>query len=271
VTEPSLASLVEEHSPSGFVVDFSLVGGHEVYLDEGEEILFGRAMGRGQVSGGTDQSVSSVHGSILRTQGNWSVSSLGSRYSFAVYDIDTPSRTFVPLGAKNVPVAYARAVIAIEITEDRRHVFTVSSPGISGWAEGWRSVLRQQQSDQLDLRGLTAVAEAHRSIKATTGTGRALAWFRVLVAMCEPKLKPPFTGVSPSRADIISRLQFSKSSVSHLDDEYVPRIRKELGLNRLPSGSQFSRLVECATTIAIAQGIVTQQDLALLPRETLTD
>lgn len=242
---------------STVTADFSSCGGEIVQLSPGESLEFGRNVGRGQIQHGIDRSVSSIHGVITAGDGTWSVRSTGRLYCFTVYDNQSPSKLSMPMHTGPVFVPFSRATVAIEIAE-RRHVFGVACAGAPGWADGWTPLVKQIAEDA--GTGGTDVAARHRDMKHATKGGRELRWFHVLVALCESRLRSPYDAVCPSRAEVAKRLGVSSQ---HIDETYMPRITKELGLS-LYRPSNYLQFVEAVVTVAIGQRVVVPGDLALL-------
>jgi hypothetical protein len=221
-----------------------------VELGTGESISFGRAPGRSQIYRGQDKSVSDVHGLVTCTETNWSVTAKGSRYSFVVADVHTPSSIVVPLHAGPIAIPFAEALILIQANWN--HSFQVYAHGAPGW------VTEKSTPTQANSPNRTALAERHRGMKTHTADGRPLRWFQVLVAICEPRLKDPFYSQCPTRNQVIGRLGISGT---RLDEDYVPEIRKRLGIPSTITG--FDHFATHASIIAIAQRFVAREDLRL--------
>jgi hypothetical protein len=238
----------------GVIVDFSGVGGSTVKLLPGQTVRFGRAPGPGQIGSGSDRSVSYEHGEVRCDEHEWQVSSLGSLYSFNIYDTESSSRLLVPLGHRVLSVPFYRCVLCIEIA-DRRWPITVQSVGSRKWNP-------TNGSHFVPTNG-TRIDPIHDNMRFRTKGGRPLRWYQVLVALCEPRFLAPHKNslaIVESRIKLAERL--GMQSTDHLDSEYLPKIRDLFGLQEF-SGS-FSLLAESVSTIAVAQGLVTYSDLKII-------
>jgi hypothetical protein len=226
------------------------VDGRTTELAPGDELAFGRDPGPGQIAVG-DRRVSGRHGVIAASEGGWAVRSTASYFGFTVYDCDSPSRLCVPLGAGPVPVPFAWAVIAVEIRGDR-HLLDVRAEDTCGWAEGWAGAA----GDTAGEAGASSTIPAWAGVRWTDRSGRALRWYQVLVAMCEPRFAVPPQERIPSNGELARRLGVSQGVV---ENHYLVRLRKELGLQKFDDQSRLAAVV-----IAISQGLVTRADLAVL-------
>lgn len=244
------------------------VGATEQALGPGDQLAFGRNSGPGQVAA-DHRSVSGRHGLIDVDDRGWSVTSTGSLYSFSVYDVETPSRLYIPLGAGPVQVPFAHAVIAIEIL-DRRYVLQVDSVGAAGWANSWRSVRdhdpRRRDPEPLD-DDLNAVSTKTTRIGWSPAQfmdrkGNVRRWYQVLAAMCEPRLRVPAETREeriPTNKQLALRLGISDRTLEkHLDE-----LRQQFGFD-----TYTDQMRVAAVVIAISQGIVTIADLAVLAQAT---
>lgn len=241
----------------------------EHIVRQDESFVFGRDPGPGQITL-DDRSVSGRHGLIELAGGVWQVSSTGSLYSFSVYDTETPSRLYVPLGAGPVRVPFAHAIIAIEI-RDRRHAFEVAAaPAAAGWANGWRSVrdivhpLREDDAIGYVRTPVGAGSKTTQMVWSSSQfldrRGNVRRWYQVLVAMCEPRLRMPAERREervPSNRQIANRLGISERTLEkHLDE-----LRQHFGFDTYTDQMRIA-----AVLIATSQGIVTVADLAILDR-----
>lgn len=240
------------------------LGDRDIMVVPGDPFFFGRDPGPGQITL-DDRSVSGRHGLIESKGDGWQVSSLGSLHSFSVYDVETPSRLFVPLGAGPIRVPFARAIVAVEI-RDRRHVLAVEAPGAHGWADSWRSVRDMSHPLRKDAD------EADASVRPPSHTtelmwtpaqffdrrGNIRRWYQVLVAMCEPRLRMPAElreEKVPSNKQIARRLGISDRTLEkHLDE-----LRQHFGFDTYTDQMRMAAVV-----IAIGQRIVTVADLDIL-------
>ncbi len=245
---------------------------------------FGRNPGPGQIASNV-RAVSGDHGVVEAHEHGWSVTSTGSLYSFSVYDTESPSRLFIPLGSGPVLIPFAKGVVTIEIREFR-FAFTVAGPAAKGWANSWRSVRDVQPTD--------APVEVSQSIaqmgNQTTGDfetstirespirevtspltemvwsqshfidrrGNVRRWYQVLVALCEPRLRLPAETREervPTNRQISMRLGISESTLK----KYLDQLRDSFGFDTYTEQMRLAVVL-----IAISQGIVTVNDLSVL-------
>ena len=101
------------------VLVVTMAADRRVSLQPGEQLVFGRGPGPGQIAP-RDTAVSARHGVIEALDGRWAVHSTGRVASFNIYDCQTPSTLHVPLGAGPVPVPFNESVIAIEVEDHSR-------------------------------------------------------------------------------------------------------------------------------------------------------
>lgn len=240
------------------------IGDREVLVPHGQQFYFGRDPGPGQLT--TERSVSGRHGLVEAVENNWQVTSLGSLFSFTVYDVETPSRLFIPIGSGPVPVPFAEAIVAIEIL-DQRYVFGVSTTGVRGWADSWRSVRDMPHplhGDSRDVEPPPARSSGHttemvwRPDQFRDRRGNLRRWYQVLVAMCEPRLRLPAETREervPSNKQIANRLGISDRTLEkHLDE-----LRQNFGFDTYTDQMRIA-----AVAIALSQRLVTVSDLAIL-------
>lgn len=242
------------------------IGDRETAVDPGQSFFFGRDAGPGQITL-DDRSVSGRHGRIEALDDVWQISSLGSLYSFSVYDVETPSRLFVPIGAGPVRVPFANSIVAVEI-RDRRHVLSVRASGAPKWADSWKSVrdmvhpLRGAadvaNDPQMDARRSNTTVLVWQPEQFVDRRGNLRRWYQVLVAMCEPRLRLPAELREervPSNKQIANRLDISDRTLEkHLDE-----MRRHFGFDRYTDQMRIAVVV-----IAIGQRLVTVDDLQIL-------
>lgn len=212
------------------------------FVDPGDTFAFGRSEVLG-ILGEGDSTVSRTHGIISNYADRWEVTSTGSYFGFLIHDVESAATLEVPVGTGPIGVPFNSVVIVIPAR--KRYVLTVDAP-------------HRQPEFRPAQTGSTAATEQIVPEEACfDGKGRALRWFQVLVALCEPRLlleRGPVT--IPSDAAIRHRLGMGSSSF----DRAFARARSELGFER------YTPLVRVAMmNVAIHQGVVRPEHLALLP------
>ena len=214
--------------------------------------------------------MSGRHGFIEFVDDGWQVSSTGSVYSFSIYDIETPSRLYIPLGSGPIRVPFAQAIVAIEI-RDHRYAFEVRAPGATGWADGWRSVRDVALAPRFDAGSPALLpGNTNRTTQLMWSSeqfqdrrGKVRRWYQVLVAMCEPRLRLPAERREervPTNRQLAGRLGISDRTLEkHLDE-----LRQHFGFDTYTDQMRIA-----AVLIAISQGVVTVSDLTLLDHDAV--
>jgi hypothetical protein len=91
-------------------------------------------------------------------------------------------------------------------------------------------------------------------VRWSLANGKPYAWFRTLVALCEPALTDSHAS-TPTNAALAARQVLGTGAI----ERHISEIYQRLGLN----ADQADR--EVAVTLAIRQGLVTRADLQMLP------
>lgn len=229
-----------------------VVDDNRVRIAPGERLAFGREPGPGQITA-DDRRVSGQHGVIAASASGWTVESTARFYGFTVYDCDSPSRLCVPVGGGPIVVPFASAVLAVELRGDR-YVLEIRGPDTGRWADAWANAPRDLGEDPEVVTGDTVPVWA--GTRWTDRTGRALRWYQTLVALCEPRFGVPPEERIPSNREVAQRLGVSQSVI---ENHYLQRLRKELGLRKFDEQTRLAAVV-----IAIGQGLVTRSDLGVL-------
>lgn len=281
------------------------IGDSVVHLATGEHLTFGRNPGPGQIASNV-RAVSGDHGVVEAHEHGWTVRSTGSLYSFSVYDTESPSRLFIPLGSGPVLVPFAKGVVTIEIREFRC-AFTVEGPAAKGWANSWRSVRDTQPTDVADptratqtttTRPAPSTAQTAQTTQ-TTPTNSATGAFEVasIKGATMKEMAAPLTEMVWNQSHFIDRRGNVRRWYQVLVALCEPRLRlpADTREERIPTNRQISmRLGISESTlkkyldqlrdsfgfdtyteqmrlavvlIAISQGIVTVNDLSVLDTE----
>ncbi len=198
--------------------------GHQpVTLDDGDILEFGRTVGGvGRIS--EDPAVSRVHGIIEATSDGFFVSASGSQVGITVADRTTPSKLVVPRGVGPVLVPFRDCSIIVELPDDRAYL-NVSVEGCESadrWAESWGPEMRDKwfSNEQRSALGTRDLLE-HAPVRWRKSNGKPYAWYRTLVALCEPALSDQPAG-TPTNKQLQARLHQSKSVTErHLTEIYT--------------------------------------------------
>lgn len=218
--------------------------GHRVHLlSPGETFDFGRNPGPGQL-GPDDPTLSRTHGLIANYRDHWEATSTGSYVGFVVYDTESDDAIEVPAGSGPFTVPYRSAFIVIPA--GRRYVLSIESPHEPGYV--YRPAAAQSD---FDIR-----QQIVPDSNVLDRSGRPLPWFRVLIALCEPRLRCSNTTVAmPSDGALAQRLDITVDAVAEaLDDA-----RNRLGFEIWDALARHAMM-----NMVIHEGIVRAEHLDLL-------
>lgn len=232
----------------------TIEGERRFTLRSGERLEFGREEVEASITDG-DRWVSRHHGTIAADERGWSVEAVGSRCGVVVYDTETPSRLHIARGVGPVTMPFAAAAVVVE-ARGRRHVLFVEGPGAPGWSGAWASVLGETQGEGRVPPGLGTVGPWEGVRWLDRRTGRPLRWYQTLVAMCEPFFATPPVEEVPTDAELADRLGTTAAVVRK---RLMGELRDELGLD-----AEAPHVRRTIVAIAIAQGLVTRDDLRVL-------
>jgi hypothetical protein len=236
-------------------------GEERVSLHDGDEFRFGRTQkGVARISG--DEAVSRVHGILSVTAVGFSLVTTGSQIGVSVADRTTPSRLVIPRGVGPVPVPFRDCSIIVELGASRDYLDVLVEG--SSLADSWDAAWGPQMRDQwfVDDEGSSDGELATRTARFAGGRGRSrwrkangrpYAWFRTLVALCEPALGDAPAG-TPSNPELCRRLIQRKS----VTERHLTQIYEAFDL------FDEARDRDVAVIRAIDLGIVTRKDLEIL-------
>ena len=222
--------------------------------EAGEVVRFGRA---GPEEGvdltlSQDRRLHRHAGSIAVGDDGWQLANTGSRLHLLVADLDGAGQDDLPPGAVR-PIPWTRTLVAIALGAERV---------------------------ELTVEQVITGSPAADAVVARTGDptiepfalDRSTAYFRTLVALCEPRLTDPRAPI-PSDAQLAVRLNRSGCEQRHLTSRSIERrlnyLRQTLSLRDTDAnGSSLGlerrdgrvQLVE----LALTTGLVTARDLGLL-------
>lgn len=218
--------------------------GHRVHLlSPGETFDFGRNPGPGQL-GADDPTLSRTHGLIANYRDHWEATSTGSYVGFVVYDTESDDAIEVPAGSGPFTVPYRSAFIVIPA--GRRYVLSIESPHEPGY------VYRPTAAPSNLQDGEQIIPDSN----AFDRSGRPRPWFRVLVALCEPRLRSPSTTVAvPSDEALAQRLDITVDAVA----EALDGARDRLGFEIWDELTRHAMM-----NMVIHEGIVRAEHLDLL-------
>lgn len=228
------------------------IGGLFKVLHPGDEQEFGREIeGVGAI--GEDRAISRRHGIVRATTDGFTVTSTGTRVGFVVADRTTPSKLHIARGIGPITVPFADCSIVVEHKRGRDYlnVTVRGSDAADRWARSWGPEMRKLW-DLAPRRGI-GTAAPWPTIDWKKANGKDYAWFTTLVALCEPAFGDAPAG-TPTNPDLGRRL-YKGHGVIERD---LNAIYAAFGLEGR------SRQREIIVSIAIAQGIVTREDIATL-------
>jgi hypothetical protein len=256
--EPPSPSGVHHVSPIAGTLEI-LHDGRNTTLAAPGEITFGRAST--VVVAVDDIRVSREHGVIGLDNGSWYVrSTTVTSVGFIVYDCETPSRLHIPPRAGPVTIPFSWAIVSIELLGDR-HCFEVRGPGASTWTTNWGDyTTKTERTEKAAKAGRVDTGQTKHvfsDLQFEARNGKMLQWFRVLVAMCEPRLANPPIERIPTDAELARRLGIKPRTLEHHRD----RLREELGFAKYDDQTRLASVI-----LALGQGLVTSKDLLLLDR-----
>lgn len=226
-----------------------------VELGVGDEFEFGRKVGGvGRIS--EAEVVSRKHGRIIVTTTGFSIVTLGSQIGVTVADRTTPSKLVIPRGAGPVPVPFRECSVIVHLRDGRDYfnVEVVGSALADEWAAAWGPQMRDRWfDDHPRSQGGTRQFLDESQVRWRKSNGAPYAWYRTLVALCEPALGDAPAG-TPSNVELQARLHQSKSAT----ERHLTAIYEAFALD------EQSRDRELVVMAAIDLGIVTHADLAQL-------
>lgn len=225
-------------------------GVDRVTIAVGAEFAFGRQIGGvGRIS--EDPRVSRHHGLVQATAEGVSVTSTSRRNGFVVRDRATPSRLTVPRGVGPVPLPFREFSIVLEHCVGQAPYLDVEVEGLERadrWHASWGPQIRRGWFDQ---RESTAPPLADFHPKFAGGTVRA--WFKTLVALCEPQFGRGPAGI-PTNADLAARRFVNLGTI----ERDLTTIYRVLDIEHRPDRR------EIAAVVPVITGAVTPADLAVL-------
>lgn len=203
---------------------------------------------------GPGRSISRQHAIIEATELGFTVSATGSQIGVIVSDRTTPSRLYVPCGMRSIDVPFASSYVTVETGADRPgvRVDVAGSPRAERWRAGWTAENRERWRRERDRRHSTQAP--WRDLHWARSNESVYAWFRTLVALCEPVLAHRVEP-TPTNRTLAGRLHTQVGVI----ERHMAEIYENLGLSNLPSRDR-----EIVVAIAVGQGIVTPDDLELL-------
>lgn len=227
------------------------INGLPVVLVPGDEQHFGRDVGGvGRI--GEDRAVSRHHGVVCGTTDGFTVTSTGTRVGFVVTDRTTPSKLQIARGVGPVVVPFADCSIVVEHARGRDYLnITVhGSDSADNWAKSWGSEMRRLWKG--GPQGGLGTAPPWPLADWQKRDGETYAWFTTLVALCEPAFGDAPAG-TPTNPQLAKRLYKGQGV-----------IERDMNAIHIAFGLRAGQR-EVLAAIAVAQGIVTRQDLDSLP------
>lgn len=228
-------------------------------LEPGDSLKFGREQ-TGVGFMGDRRTISRHHGTITVDDVGYSVTSTGTELGFVVMDRTTPSRIYVPRGLGPVAIPFASAVLAIEHRQER-FMLLLELVGTEQ-ADRWRQAWTPNQRERWKARPAMNTDAPWRGFEWARTEHSTYAWFKTLVALCEPALRansdPEHSGPpepTPTNAVLATRLVTSQKVI----ERHIAEIYQQLGLTNMNRPDR-----EVAVAIATGQGLVTPDDLELL-------
>lgn len=162
--------------------------------------------------------MSRLHGSISVTADGFAVTTLGRHLGVVVWDLTTPSSMTVPVGVGPVPLPFAEARLTVDQRRlDRCLIIEVSgSESCDRWRSQWVPELRARW-----MGGMHGTEPPWQHLRWTFANGNPFAWYRTLVAMCEPRLEGNDLAV-PTNGELAARLFASRSVIEkHLGEMHL--------------------------------------------------
>jgi hypothetical protein len=260
VSHGDLGARGDKPSEFALIVTNAQLPGVTRSLRPGESLKFGREQS-GVGFMGERRTISRHHGTIEVEDDQYTVTSTGTEFGFVVMDRSTPSRVYVPRGLGPVAIPFASAVLAIEHRHER-FMLLLEVVG-SDHAERWRQAWTPGQRERWRARPAMNTDAPWRGFEWARSKESAYAWFKTLVALCEPAL------LSHSDAEHVSSPQPTPTNTvlaarlvtsTKVIERHIAEIYQELGLSHLARPDR-----EIAVAIATGQGLVTPDDLHLLP------
>lgn len=225
-------------------------GDDTVTLHPGDGFPFGREVGGvGRIS--DDPRVSRHHGVVHAASDGLSVSSTSRSNGFVVRDRATPSRLYIPCGVGPVAIPFRQCSIVLEHcvgVVPYLDITVTGSASADAWHQGWGPDTRAAWR-----RSGASTAPPIGRFDPELRNGRPYAWFKTLVALCEPHFGLGPAG-TPTNPELAARLHVSTTTV----EKHLTEIYRALEIDRA-AGQR-----ELAVTIAITTGAVTPHDLTLL-------
>jgi hypothetical protein len=192
-------------------------------------------------------------GTIGVAADGWSLTNTGARLRLLVRDRDGVGRDELGPGERR-PIPWRSSVVEVVLGNDRIE-------------------LRVDQVDAPPSQGDVAPPVRGEATVEPFALDRDAAYFRTLVALCEPRLLDPHADWVPSDAEIAVRLNRAGSEERHATARAIERrvgyLRNALALR---DTDEFGRSVGLErrrgrielVDVALATGVVTVDDLALL-------
>lgn len=230
--------------------------GGQRQLDPGAVLRFGR----GQSADGVDLTLCDdrrLHrhaGTIRVGDDGWSLTNTGTRLRLLVRDREGVGRDVLGPGDHRT-VPWRSSVVEVVLGTDRLEVRVDCTLPHGG-------------DDRAEVRGEATVEPF--------SLDRGTAYFRTLVALCEPQLLDPQSELVPTDAEIVVRLNRSGQEEKHITARAVERrvryLRDALGLlDHDESGRSVGLERRNGRTelvvVALVTGVVTTGDLSLLEAE----
>lgn len=228
------------------------------HLEPGEVRTFGRG-GRNRLVdirlADGDRAVSRLAGEIDARGDHWRISNLSPTKSYVVENTERLA------GFLQVPPRTQGMLVPFEISRvlvpggQGEHGFLVMAPAACS-----SFVTPGEGSEPFLGQGLDDTASESTDLRSFR-IDRLHTYYRVLVALCEPRLRDPGSRFTPTQTQVAERLGLSKAAVnSHID--YLLRNKFRVEPEDARQGQDWR--VDMLTEKALHFGLVTEKDLSVL-------